>query len=252
MPAENEQFSQHTSRRFNEELENLRSEVLRMGGIVEQHLDIAIEAITAGDSEMGIRVAEEDYRINQLEVSIDEECSRILATRGPAAADLRLIVAVIKTITDLERIGDEAQRIGYLATGLASDTRPHDHYSELKALGEHVQTMLHDALDSFSRLDAKDALLVIEEDKLVDEEYDQITRSCISLMMEDARTIRRFMDVSWVARALERIGDHAQNIAEYVIYMVHGADIRHVGIEQVREDLGAVPADTRENTKVEN
>lgn len=237
MVVENEQFSQHISRRFNEELENLRNEVLRMGGLVESHLDTAIEAITAGDSEMGLRVAREDYRINELEVSIDEECSRILATRGPAATDLRLIVAVIKTITDLERIGDEAQRIGYLASRLASDSRPHDHYSELKALGEHVQAMLHDALDAFSRLDDKDALLVIEEDKIVDEEYDQITRQCISLMMEDSRTIRRFMDVSWVARALERIGDHAQNIAEYVVYMVHGADIRHTGLEQVKQDI---------------
>jgi phosphate transport system protein len=173
-----------------------------------------------------------------MEVSIDEECSRILATRGPAATDLRLIVAVIKTITDLERIGDEARRIGYLASHLATESRSHDHYSELKALGEHVQTMLHDALDTFSRLDADDALLVVEEDKLVDEEYDRITRQCISLMMEDPGTVRRFMDVSWVARALERIGDHAQNIAEYVIYMVHGRDIRHLGLEEVKQELG--------------
>lgn len=252
MAVDNEKFSQHISRRFNEELENLRSEVLRMGGIVEQHLDTAIEAITAGDSEMGLRVAEEDYKINELEVSIDEECSRILATRGPAAADLRLIVAIIKTITDLERIGDEAQRIGWLASSLAGDTRPHDHYSELKALGEHVQTMLHDVLDAFSRLDDKDALLIIEEDKLVDEEYDQILRQCISLMMEDSRTIRRFMDVSWVARALERIGDHAQNIAEYIIYMVHGADIRHLGVEQVRQDIESVRVSGGKATKPGN
>lgn len=237
-----DQFSQHISRRFNDELEHLRSEVLRMGGMVERHLDSAIEAITSGDSEMGLRVTREDYKINEMEVSIDEECSRILATRAPAAADLRLIVAVIKSITDLERIGDEAQRIGYLASNLAGDSRPHDHYSELKALGEHVQAMVHDALDAFSRLDAKDALQIIEEDKLVDEEYDQITRQCISLMMEDPRTIRRFMDMSWVARALERIGDHAQNIAEYVIYMVHGRDIRHIEpseLSEVKLELGA-------------
>ena len=232
-----EQFSQHISRRFNDELEHLRSEVLRMGGLVERHLDVAIEAITSGDSEMGLRVAKEDFKINDMEVSIDEECSRILATRGPAATDLRLIVAVIKVITDLERIGDEAQRIGYLASNLASDQRPHDHYSELKALGEHVQTMLHDALDAFSRLDSADALQIVEEDKIVDEEYDQITRQCISLMMEDPRTIRRFMDMSWVARALERIGDHAKNISEYVIYLVHGRDVRHVGLEEVKEEL---------------
>ena len=233
-----EQFTQHISRRFNEELEQLRTEVLRMGGLVESHLDTAIEAITAGDSEMGLRVAGEDYKINELEVAIDEECSRVLATRAPAAGDLRLIVAIIKTITDLERIGDEAQRIGYLASNLASQQQPHDHYSELKALGEHVQTMVHDTLDAFSRLDADDALQIVEEDKLVDESYDQITRQCISMMMEDPRTIRRFMDISWAARALERIGDHAKNIAEYVIYLVHGRDIRHLNISEVKREVG--------------
>ncbi|MDH3978162.1 MAG: phosphate signaling complex protein PhoU [Gammaproteobacteria bacterium] len=234
---ESEQFGQHISRRFNDELENLRSEVLRMGGLVEQHLDSAIEAITAGDSEMGLQVARHDHLVNQMEVAIDEECNRILATRGPAAADLRLIVAVIKTITDLERIGDEAQRLGYLTSSLAAQEKPQGHYSELRALAEHVQTMLHDSLDAFSRLDSRDALQVVEEDKLVDEQYDMITRQCISLMMEDSRTIKRFMDVSWAARSLERIGDHAQNIAEYVIYMVHGRDIRHLEVEDIRQKM---------------
>ncbi len=221
-----EPFGQHISRRYNAELEHLRSEVLRMGGLVEQHLDRAVEAITAGDSEMGLRVTEEDYRINELEVAIDEECQRLLATRMPAAADLRLVVSVIKVITDLERVGDEAARIGYLASKLATE-RSASSYSELKALAEHVQTMLHDALDAFSRLHVQDSLAVIEEDKLIDEEYDQINRQCISLMMEDPRTVKRFMDVSWAARALERIGDHAKNICEYVVYLVHGRDIRH-------------------------
>ncbi len=232
-----DQFAQHISTRYNEELENLRNEVLRMGGQVESQLARAVEAITAGDSEMGLEVARQDHIVNQMEVAIDEECSRILATRAPAAADLRLIVAVIKVITDLERVGDEAQKIGYLASKLATEQQPHDHYSELKALGEHVQAMFHDALDTFSRLDPNDALQVVEEDKLVDEEYDLIARSCISLMMEDSRTIRRFMDVTWTARALERIGDHAKNICEYVIYLVHGRDIRHLGLEQVKEEI---------------
>lgn len=234
---ESEQFSQHISRRFNEELEHLRTEVLRMGGLVENHLDTAIEAITAGDSEMGLKVAREDYKINEMEVLIDEECSRVLATRAPAAGDLRLIVTIIKTITDLERIGDESQKIGYLASRLASDTQPHDHYSELRTIGEHVQSMVHDALDAFSRVDPADALLVVEEDKLVDEEYDMIVRQCISMMMEDPRTIRRFMDVSWTARALERIGDHAKNIAEYVIYLVHGRDVRHLKLAEIKEEI---------------
>jgi phosphate transport system protein len=232
-----EQFKQHISRRYNEELEHLRTEVLRMGGLVENHLDTAIEAITAGDSEMGLSVASNDHKVNELEVAIDEECSRILATRAPAAGDLRLIVAIFKTITDLERIGDEAQKIGYLASHLASEQQPYDHYSELGALGDHVKLMVHDALDAFSRLDADDALLVAEADKLVDEGYDQITRQCITLMMEDPRTIRRFMDVSWTARALERIGDHAKNIAEYVIYLVHGRDVRHLKLSEVKRKV---------------
>jgi phosphate transport system protein len=245
---ESESFSHHISRRFNAELEHLRSEVLRMGGLVEQHLDTAVEAITSGDSELGLRVSNDDFKINQLEVSIDEECSKLLATRMPAAADLRLIVAVIKIITDLERIGDEAAKIGYLTSHLAEDREPHAAYSELKALGEHVQTMLHDALDAFSRMDVDDALAVIEEDKLVDEGYDQITRQCIALMMEDSRTIRRFMNVSWAARALERIGDHAKNISEYVIYLVHGRDIRHTEREVVRQEIDAAKADRPAST----
>ncbi len=240
---ESESFSHHISRRFNAELEHLRSEVLRMGGLVEQHLDTAVEAIISGDSDLGLRVSNEDHKINRLEVDIDEECRKLLATRMPAAADLRLIVMVIKTITDLERVGDEAAKIGYLASHLASDRERYASYSELKALGEHVQEMLHDALDAFSRMDVDDALAVIEEDKLVDEEYDQITRQCISLMMEDSRTIRRFMDVSWVARALERIGDHAKNIAEYVVYLVHGRDIRHTEREVVLQELEAAKGD---------
>lgn len=231
---ESEIFTQHISRKFNDELENLRAQVSNMGGLVERQLAQAVEAIVSGDSELGLDVARRDVEVNQFEVQIDEESSRILATRAPAAADLRLIVAVIKAITDLERIGDEAQRIGMLAARLAAESQPRDRYDELKSLGEHVQEMVHDALDAFGRLDAVDALAVVEEDKYVDQEYEAIYRQCITLMMEDPRTIRRFMDVSWAARALERIGDHAKNISEYVIYLVQGKDIRHTEIEEVR------------------
>ena len=231
---ESEIFTQHISRKFNDELENLRSQVSNMGGLVERQLAQAVEAIVSGDSELGLDVARKDVEVNQFEVQIDEECSRILATRAPAAADLRLIVAVIKAITDLERIGDEAQRIGVLAARLAAEAQPRDRYDELKSLGDHVQEMVHDALDAFGRLDPADALAVVEEDKYVDQEYEAIYRQCITLMMEDPRTIRRFMDVSWAARALERIGDHAKNISEYVIYLVQGKDIRHTEIEEVR------------------
>jgi phosphate transport system protein len=234
---DSEIFAQHISRKFNAELEHLRSQVSNMGGLVERQLAQAIEAVVAGDSEMGLAVARRDVEVNHFEVNIDEECSRILATRAPAAADLRLIVAVIKAITDLERIGDEAQKIGILAARLADQAAPADRYKELKSLGKHVQEMVHDALDAFSRLDAADALKVVEEDNLVDEEYDMISRQCITLMMEDPRNIRRFMDISWAARALERIGDHAKNICEYVIYLVYGKDIRHTKIGDIREQI---------------
>lgn len=234
---ESEIFGQHISRKFNAELEGLRSQVSNMGGLVERQLANAIEAIVSADSELGLEVASRDVQVNQFEVEIDEECGRILATRAPAAADLRLIMAVIKAITDLERIGDEAQRIGILAARLASQEQPADRYDELKTLADHVLEMVHDALDAFSRLDAEDALKVVEEDKIVDDEYDMISRQCITLMMEDPRTIHRFMDVSWAARALERIGDHAKNISEYVIFLVQGKDVRHTELEAVREQV---------------
>ena len=172
-----------------------------------------------------------------MEVSIDEECSRILAIRAPAAGDLRVIVAIIKTITDLERIGDECEKIGLIAARLATIERPADRYREVKHLGRTVQTLVHDTLDAFARLDADAALRTCRQDRVVDEEYEAIQRQCITFMMEDPRTIRRALDVMWVVRALERIGDHAKNICEYVIYMVHGKDVRHTSLDHVEREL---------------
>ena len=229
-------FTDHISRRFNKDIEDLRNTVLSMGGLVETQLSRAIAAIVSGDSELGLKVANDDYKVNNLEVDIDEECSRILATRAPTAGDLRLIVAIIKTITDLERIGDEAEKIGFLASKLAGMDRPSDSYRELKNLGSHVSHMLRDAFNAFARLDVAEALEVVREDELVDEEYDAITRQCITFMMEDPRSIKRVMNVTWAARSLERIGDHAKNICEYVIYMVEGRDVRHTDISQGLHD----------------
>ena len=230
-------FTDHISRRFNKDIEDLRNTVLGMGGLVETQLSRAIAAIVSGDSELGLQVARDDYQVNNLEVDIDEECSRILATRAPAAGDLRLIVAIIKTITDLERIGDEAEKIGFLASKLAGMDRPPDSYRELKNLGSHVSHMLRDSMNAFARLDVAEALEVVREDELVDDEYDAITRQCITFMMEDPRSIKRVMNVTWAARSLERIGDHAKNICEYVIYMVEGRDIRHTEIvEQLADE----------------
>lgn len=229
-------ITDHISRRFNKDLEDLRNSVLTMGGMVEEQLSRAIAAIVTGDSELGLKVAKDDYKVNKLEVNIDEECSRILATRAPAAGDLRLIVAIIKTITDLERIGDEAEKIGFLASKLAVMDRPSDSYRELKNLGNHVLQMLRDAMNAFARLDVKASFDVVREDEEVDEEYDVIARQGVTFMMEDPHTIKRVLNVMWVARALERIGDHSKNICEYVIYMVEGRDVRHTDIVESAED----------------
>ena len=227
----------HISRRFNEDLEGVRNRVLQMGGFVEQQLTQAVTSLIDGDSELGEAVAKGDHKVNEMEVSIDEECSRILATRAPAASDLRLIVAIIKTITDLERVGDEAEKIGYIASRLAAMERPADRYREIKHLGRLAQQMLHDSLDAFARLDADAALRICREDRVLDDEFESIQRQCITFMMEDPRTIRRALDVVWVARALERIGDHAKNMCEYVVYMVHGKDIRHTSLDDVEKEL---------------
>ena len=232
-------LSHHILSRFNADLEGVRSGVLQMGGLVEQQLQNGIKALYTGDGRLGEEVARLDHKVNAMEVAIDEDCSRILATRGPTASDLRLIVAIIKTITDLERIGDEAEKLGNIASRLATLDRPTDRYREIKHLGDQVAEMVHGALDAFARMDTDAALAVARRDRVVDEEYEALQRQCITFMMEDPRSIRRALDVLWVARALERIGDHAKNICEYVIFMVHGKDVRHTRLEDVERDLGS-------------
>ena len=233
----------HISRRYNDDLDRLRTRVLAMGGFVEQQLQKAVRALIDGDSALGEAVAMDDYKVNDMEVSIDEDCSRLLAIRAPTAGDLRVILAVIKTITDLERIGDEGEKVGYIASRLATMERPADKYREIKHLGRVVAEMVHDALDALARMDADAAVEVARRDRLVDEEYEAIQRQCITFMMEDARAIRRTLDLLWVVRALERIGDHAKNICEYVIYVVHGKDVRHTSLDDVQRELltGAKP-----------
>ena len=231
-----EELGQHISRSFNEELEQIRNSVLQMGGLVEEQFDRALKALTDADSEVGLQVAQDDIKINQMELAIDEECSRVLATRAPAAGDLRLIIATIKTITDLERIGDEAEKIGALAARLATVERPRTNYRELRNLARHVKDMIHGSLDAFARLDVQLALDVVKADKEVDLEYETIYRQSITFMMEDPRMISRVMDVTWTARALERIGDHSKNICEYVIFLVHGKDIRHSDLRNLQTE----------------
>ncbi len=227
----------HISRQFNAELEDIRTRVLQMGGLVEQQIGNAITALMSADTTLAEAVATEDYKVNKLEVAIDEECSQIIARRQPAAGDLRLVVAVIKTITDLERIGDEAEKIARMAQRLATEERPKNNYMEIQALGNHVRGMVRDALDAFARLDIEAAVRVAREDEQVDREYDGIMRQMITYMMEDPRSISRMLNVVWAARALERIGDHACNICEYIIYLVKGKDVRHTSLEQIEKEI---------------
>jgi phosphate transport system protein len=226
----------HISQQFNAELEDIRKRVLAMGGLVEKQITDAVAALVDGNVELGEAVITNDYRVNAMEVGIDEECAHTLARRQPAASDLRLIVAVIKTITDLERIGDQAEKVARMALHLAEMERPKNQYMEIQSLGEHAREMLHDALDAFARMDVKAAVQVAQRDVKVDHEYEGIMRQLITFMMEDPRAIARSLDIMWAARALERIGDHSRNIGEYVIYLVKGKDVRHISLEQMEKE----------------
>ncbi len=227
----------HISHKFDAELEDVRNRVLAMGGLVEQQILQAITSLAEGDTKLAEVVIDNDIKVNSAEVAIDEECTHIIARRQPAASDLRLLIAVIKTITDLERIGDQAERIARMSQRLAQFERPKNQYGELKHIGELVAQMVHDALDAFARMDAEAAVNVARQDLKVDQEYDGVMRQALTFMMEDPRAITRMLDVMWTARAIERIGDHAKNICEYVIYLVMGKDVRHTGIEKMGGEI---------------
>ena len=228
----------HISSRFNVELETIHQQVLTMGGLVQKQLVDALQALIQNDIYLGEGVIQRDRHINALEIAIDEASIHVLARRQPAAGDLRLIMAVIKTITDLERIGDEAERIARMAVHKASENYVIKYFVDIGHLGEQVQQMLHRALDAFARMDAQTALQIIHEDVKVDKEYDSIIRQLITYMMEDPRSIPTALDIMWSARSLERIGDRSRNICEYVLYFVKGKDIRHISLEKLEEEIG--------------
>lgn len=220
-------LNHHISRKFNEELEAVRSKVLQMGGLVEKQLADALHALLNGDQALAKQVVENDRLVNNLEVEIDEECTRILARRQPAASDLRLVMAVIKTISDLERIGDEAERAGRMAETELRGVLSEEIRNEVDFMGQLVRQMLRQVLDAFARIDTDLAAEVIARDEKVDLKYNAITRQLITYMAEDPRTIPVVLKVQWAARSLERIGDRCQNVAEYIFYLVRGKDIRH-------------------------
>jgi phosphate transport system protein len=231
---EDELTQHHISQQFNKELRELRNQVLNMGGLVEEQVTNALLALTSNDHEVAKEVYSNDYKINALEVAIDEECTRILAIRQPTASDLRLVMSVIKTIADLERIGDQAERISHMVLQMPTDAHGR-HFAAIRHLGKHVQKMLHDTLDVFARIDVETALKVMHEDQKVDQEFDSISRQLITYMMEDSRTIPIVLNILWSARALERIGAHSRNICEHLIYFAKGKDVRHISLKQVEE-----------------
>ena len=223
---------EHISKQFDAELEAVRSRVLQMGGMVEQQIVKAVEGLASGDLAALDRVIEDDHRVNAMEVGLDESCSQIIARRQPAASDLRLVMAIIKTITDLERIGDEAEKIARMAKLIHEAERVHLPRLELKHVANLALAMLRKALDAFARLDVASALQVVKQDRGVDDEFRSILRQLITFMMEDPRTISRCLETLFVSKAIERIGDHAKNMAEYVVYMVEGRDVRHTRDEE--------------------
>jgi phosphate transport system protein len=221
-------IGEHSSKQYDHELEAIRSKVLLMGGIVETQFTDAMTCFRVGDIEAADRVIAEDDAVNQLEVSLDDACSHLIVRRQPTANDLRTVMATIKVITDLERIGDEAAKIARMSKQLhGRGVVGVNHYDMVRSIALQTSDMLHDALDCFARLDGKQALTLIAQDVSIDHEFRSIMRTLITFMMEDPRTISSALDTLWVAKAIERIGDHAKNIAEYVIYVVEGKDIRH-------------------------
>ncbi|MES2663940.1 MAG: phosphate signaling complex protein PhoU [Pseudomonadota bacterium] len=230
-------FSSHISQQFNQELEELKTHILSMGGLVENQVANAVTSLVDADAILAEQVRDEEVRINSLEISIDEECNRILALRHPAASDLRMVIGISKAITDLERIGDEANKVAKLALGLMEEGGAPNGYIQIRHIGNLVREMLRNALDAFARFDVASALSVAQQDRSVDLEYEAAIRLIVTYMMEDPRSISRELKVIWALRALERIGDHARNICEHVIYVVKGKDIRHRNLDIVQQQL---------------
>lgn len=235
MDITSETHSQHISRQFNQELEELKTRLMAMGGLVEKQVQDAVTALLDGDTRLAERVVDNDNQVNAMQIRLDEECTRVLARRQPAASDLRLVLAVIRAASDLERIGDEASKIARNAIGLVEADNGSRGFVEVRLISEHVRMMVRDALTSFARFDTELALKVVHEDEQVDSEYQSAMRSLMTFMMEDARVISPVLSVMWILRALERIGDHANNLAEYVVYLVKGLDIRHTDPDELDE-----------------
>ncbi|ATI04075.1 MAG: phosphate transport system protein [Cycloclasticus pugetii] len=228
---------EHISHKFDEDVEEVTTSVLNMGGLVVQQIEKSVKALLAGDKEMAEEVIEDDLKVNTFDVDIDEMCNSIIVMRQPTATDLRLIMAIIKTTSDLERMGDEAKRIARQAIDISKRGAFPEQFDSIEQMSTRVIGMLNKALDAFARRDVDESFNVIQVDKKVDKDYENLVRQQITYMMEDPRKIPVAIDLLWSSRALERIGDRACNICEYVIYLVKGKDVRHVEVKELEKHL---------------
>jgi phosphate transport system protein len=228
----------HLSTQFDSELNSVSSRVMELGGLVESQIRQAVYALSQFSAEVADHVIENETRVNALEVEIDRDLTSIIGRRQPTAVDLRLLMAISKTTANLERAGDEAEKIARMVKSIIQSGNSRAlPASELRVASEMASSILRKALDAFARLDTKTALAILKEDNLIDAEFDGFLRILITYMMEDARTISASLDLLFIAKAIERIGDHAKNIAELIIYIVNGADVRHTSIEQIESTL---------------
>ncbi|MDF0606391.1 phosphate signaling complex protein PhoU [Neisseriaceae bacterium TC5R-5] len=231
-------MAEHISKQFDMELETIRTRVLQMGGLVEQQIIAALAGLLAGDIVKLDQVVAADAKVNAMEVAIDDDCLQIIARRQPAASDLRIVFTVIKVITDLERIGDEAKKIARMGrTIYQSERYQMPRFREIEKMADGALAMLRRALDAFARLDTSAALELAEADERLDDDFAAELRQLITFMMEDPRTISMSIDTLFISKALERIGDHATNISEYVVYLVKGKDIRHTTLEVKKREV---------------
>jgi phosphate transport system protein len=237
MDTNNEGFSSHISKQFNEELEQIRTELLAMGGIVERQVHQSVEALLTGDLQLAEEALKIDIQTNAMELQIDERCTSIIARRQPAASDLRLILSISKAVVDLERMGDEAVRICRQTVELNKVGGSQHGFLEVRHIGTLVRTMVKDVLTAFARGDIEQEYKVAKSDRSVDQEYRSAMRTLVSLMMEDPRSISSCLNVIWVLRSLERIGDHSRNMAEHIIYLVSGQNVRHQSITQMKSTV---------------
>nr|WP_315228636.1 phosphate signaling complex protein PhoU [uncultured Albidiferax sp.] len=228
----------HLSSQFDSELNGVSSRVMELGGLVESQIRQAVYALSQFSVEVADQVAETEIRVNGMEIEIDRELSSIIARRQPTARDLRLLIAISKTTANLERVGDEANKIARMAKSIAKSGSPRSLPTlDLRVSADMASGLLRKALDAFARLDTSAALDILKEDDLIDQEFDGFVRKLITYMMEDPRTISASLDLLFIAKAIERIGDHAKNIAEFIIYIVKGEDVRHATVAQVESAL---------------